>query len=289
MLAITRRPSATTPGMVANLPSSSTSCATARVAAAPEPIATPMSASFSASASFTPSPVIATTWPRDCSAPTIARFCCGRDATEHRVRLEHVGECRPGPRAARGRRRPSPAPGSSTRCATAATVRGLSPEITLSVTPCSWKYRSVSAASGRIFSANITSATGLETRRAASRRRAARRRARARARGGRSPRARRLARAAGRRGSRRAAPSRARPSPRALAVEARRAPLAGRRERHRARARSSPRGRRTSPPAPPSVALRFSSSASAPSAAATASTVTVRRAARARRTRSRPR
>ena len=32
-----------------------------RVAAAPEPIATPMSASFSASASFTPSPVIATT------------------------------------------------------------------------------------------------------------------------------------------------------------------------------------------------------------------------------------
>ena len=84
MFAITRRPSATTPGIVANLPSSSTSCATARVAAAPEPIATPMSASFSASASFTPSPVIATTWPRDCSAPTIARFWCGRDPAERR-------------------------------------------------------------------------------------------------------------------------------------------------------------------------------------------------------------
>ena len=92
MLAVTRRPSATTPGSVANLPSSSTSCATERVAAAPEPIATPMSASLSASASFTPSPVIATTWPRDCSAPTIARFCCGRDPPEDRVRLEHLGE-----------------------------------------------------------------------------------------------------------------------------------------------------------------------------------------------------
>ena len=75
MFAITRRPSATTPGRAENSPLSSTSCATARVAAAPEPMATPMSASFSASASFTPSPVMATTWPFDCSAPTIARFC----------------------------------------------------------------------------------------------------------------------------------------------------------------------------------------------------------------------
>ena len=36
-----------------------------------------MSASLSASASLTPSPVIATTWPATCSAPTIARFWCG--------------------------------------------------------------------------------------------------------------------------------------------------------------------------------------------------------------------
>ena len=48
--------------------------ATARVAAAPLPIAIPRSASFSASASFTPSPVIATTCPRRCSAFTMARF-----------------------------------------------------------------------------------------------------------------------------------------------------------------------------------------------------------------------
>ena len=37
-------------------------------------MAMPMSASLSASTSLTPSPVMATTWPRDCSAPTMARF-----------------------------------------------------------------------------------------------------------------------------------------------------------------------------------------------------------------------
>ena len=194
MLAITRRPSATTPGMLANLPSSSTSCATARVAAAPEPIATPMSASLSASASFTPSPVIATTCPRDCSAPTMARFCCGvtRPNTECASSVSASASCSSGSSRAS---KPSSAPGSSTRRATAATVRGLSPEITLSVTPCSSKYRSVSAASGRIFSANITSADRLEPGGAALRRRAARRRARARAPGGHSPPARWPARA----------------------------------------------------------------------------------------------
>ena len=77
MLAITRRPSATTSGRWENLPSSSTSCATARVAGEPLPMATPMSASFKASASLTPSPVIATTWPVLWSAPTTSRFCWG--------------------------------------------------------------------------------------------------------------------------------------------------------------------------------------------------------------------
>ena len=71
MLPITRRPSATTCGRVAKLSSSSTSCATPRVAAAPEPIATPRSESLIASTSFTPSPVMATLWPRDCRAATI--------------------------------------------------------------------------------------------------------------------------------------------------------------------------------------------------------------------------
>ena len=74
---MTRRPSATAPGNVANELSSSTSWATARAAELPAPIAMPMSASLSASTSFTPSPVIATTCPRACSAFTIARFWCG--------------------------------------------------------------------------------------------------------------------------------------------------------------------------------------------------------------------
>ena len=82
----TRRPSATTGGSASKVESISTSCATARVASDPEPIATPMSASFNASASFTPSPVIATVCPRPWSALTIARFCCGvtRPKTECR-------------------------------------------------------------------------------------------------------------------------------------------------------------------------------------------------------------
>jgi hypothetical protein len=61
MLLMTRRPSATTAGRVANDPSSRTSCATAREAELPEPMAIPISASFRASTSLTPSPVIATT------------------------------------------------------------------------------------------------------------------------------------------------------------------------------------------------------------------------------------
>ena len=77
MLAMTRRPSATTYGMTANWSSRSTSSATARVAGAPEPMATPTSASLRARASFTPSPVMATTWPRAWSARTMARFCSG--------------------------------------------------------------------------------------------------------------------------------------------------------------------------------------------------------------------
>ena len=41
------------------------------------PMATPMSACLSAGASLTPSPVMATTWPLDCSASTRRSFCSG--------------------------------------------------------------------------------------------------------------------------------------------------------------------------------------------------------------------
>ncbi len=157
MFAVTRRPSATTPGRVANLPSSNTSCATDRVAAAPDPMATPMSASLRASASLTPSPVIATTWPRDCSAPTIARFWAGVT----RPKTEFVSKTVANASWSSGRSRASIASStcSPTFRATAPTVRGLSPEMTFSATPCSRKYSNVSAASGRTRSANSTNAT----------------------------------------------------------------------------------------------------------------------------------
>ena len=90
MFAITRRPSATTSGRCENLPSSRTSCATARVAADPLPMATPISASLSAIASLTPSPVMATTCPRLCSAATTARFCCGVTRPKTLWLLEHL-------------------------------------------------------------------------------------------------------------------------------------------------------------------------------------------------------
>ena len=77
ILLMTRRPSATTLGMAAKSLSSSTSWATWQAASAPEAMATPQSASFNASTSFTPSPVMATVWPWLWRARTIFRFWLG--------------------------------------------------------------------------------------------------------------------------------------------------------------------------------------------------------------------
>ena len=60
MLFMTLLPSATTDGMAAKLDSSRTICETWLAASEPEAIAMEQSASFSASTSFTPSPVMAT-------------------------------------------------------------------------------------------------------------------------------------------------------------------------------------------------------------------------------------
>ena len=58
--------------------SPSTMSAASLAAAVPlRPIATPMSACRSAGASLTPSPVMATTSPRDCSACTSRSLCSG--------------------------------------------------------------------------------------------------------------------------------------------------------------------------------------------------------------------
>ena len=77
MLAITWRPSPSTRGRRSKRPSRSTIRDTALVAGAALPMAMPRSAVFRARASFTPSPVMATTCPRDCSACTIAFFWSG--------------------------------------------------------------------------------------------------------------------------------------------------------------------------------------------------------------------
>ena len=155
--AITRRPSATTPGRRSNLPSRRTSFATALVAGAPDPIATPISARLSAKASFTPSPVMATTCPLDCNALTIACFCSGETLpkTELCSRTSAISLSND------GRFLASYASSTSTPTllATAATVSGLSPEMIFKPTPWAAKYARVSAASGRTCSSSITSAT----------------------------------------------------------------------------------------------------------------------------------
>ena len=64
--------------MVAKLSSASTMSAACLDTSVPvTPIAMPMSAALSAGASLTPSPVIATTAPRRCSACTIRSLCSG--------------------------------------------------------------------------------------------------------------------------------------------------------------------------------------------------------------------
>ena len=73
-----RRPSRTAATMVAKLSSSSTRLDASRATSVPPlPMATPMSAAFSAGASFTPSPVMATNCPCGCSACTMRIFCAG--------------------------------------------------------------------------------------------------------------------------------------------------------------------------------------------------------------------
>ena len=137
MFPITRRPSATTCGRVANRSSSSTICATARVAGEPEPIATPRSASLSASTSLTPSPVMATVCPRDCRAETMARFCCG--VTRPNTSAPATFSVNSSPSAGRVRASTASATETPSDRVTAPTEAALSPEITFTATCWSLK------------------------------------------------------------------------------------------------------------------------------------------------------
>ena len=72
------RPSSTAATMEAKLSSVRVIAAASLVTSVPVmPMATPMSAFFSAGASLTPSPVIATKWPLLCQAVTTRSLCAG--------------------------------------------------------------------------------------------------------------------------------------------------------------------------------------------------------------------
>ena len=78
MLARMARPSRTAVTMVAKLSSARIMSAASFVTSVPvTPMATPMSADFSAGASFTPSPVMATMLPSAWRASTIRSLCSG--------------------------------------------------------------------------------------------------------------------------------------------------------------------------------------------------------------------
>ena len=72
------RPSRTASTMVAKLSSAKIMLAASSVTSVPvSPMAIPMSADFSAGASLTPSPVMATIFPSACSASMICSLCFG--------------------------------------------------------------------------------------------------------------------------------------------------------------------------------------------------------------------
>ena len=123
-------------------------------------MAMPKSAFFNARASLTPSPVIATTSPSACSAAAIWRFCSGLTRPKT---LCCFTLCKNlvGSLSGSGKSRASIATAlRPTWRATAWTVVGASPEITLISTPCLAKYCKVFCASGRIFSSNTSRASG---------------------------------------------------------------------------------------------------------------------------------
>ena len=148
MLLMTRRPSATTPGSAAKSESSSTSCATWLAACAPDAIAMPQSASFNASTSFTPSPVMATVWPFACKAWTSWRFCSGvtRPKTVHFSAASASAASLCSVAASTQ----CSAPAMPALAATWLTACGSSPEMTLIFTPCFAKKRNVLGALSRM-------------------------------------------------------------------------------------------------------------------------------------------
>ncbi len=126
-------------------------------AGVPEPIAIPRSASLRASVSLTPSPVMATTSLRRWRACNSVRFASGVTRPNTAVASASSASASGSSGSSRASTYRS-APGTLHRRAIAATVTGLSPEITFGRTFSRRKYSTVSAASGRTSSLNRTSA-----------------------------------------------------------------------------------------------------------------------------------
>ena len=134
ILFTTRLPSMTTCGILEKSDSNKTTCAAWAVASLPDAIAILQSASFMAKISLTPSPVIATVLPSFCSTLTNIFFCSGVTRPNTVCVLT---ACAMDSTVVN-----SLASMYSSACLTPATlaiwltVAGLSPEMTLTSTPC---------------------------------------------------------------------------------------------------------------------------------------------------------
>ena len=137
ILFTTRRPSHTTFGMRAKSESKSTPWAACAAASLPEAMATLQSASFMARMSLTPSPVMATVWPDFCRACTRSCFCFG--VTRPKTVYWQAAALRASSEARVPASTNFSASSMPARLATSETVSGLSPEMTLTLTPCSLK------------------------------------------------------------------------------------------------------------------------------------------------------
>ena len=170
-LSNTPRPSSTAASMVAKSSSVRTISAASLATSVPaRPMATPMSALRSAGASLTPSPVMATTSPRDWNASTNRSFCSGETRANTTARPAASAYCS-GASAARSvpvSTSPSRWDGSMPRePATAAAVAARSPVIIFTAIPAPRAAATAAAAAGR--GGSIIACSPVYTQRAAHR------------------------------------------------------------------------------------------------------------------------
>ena len=137
--------------MVAKLSSASTIAAASRETSVPlRPMAMPMSAALSAGASFTPSPVIATTCPSACSARTIASFCSGSMRANTRAPATALRSISPSStRSSRPVSTGAPRGAMPSSAAMAPAAAGWSPVIISTRMPASCAAATAAKASGR--------------------------------------------------------------------------------------------------------------------------------------------